>query len=445
MVARTKKETPAIGVTRVGGGSDDIITPDFKRRRAGEKKRPHIKVEIEQVVDETSSVLKETNETKENKRSRRTRASTVADRVKTEACDSISTVKTENQLNETTDAIQGTEVKKEVSELFCTEVKQEYNDLIHADSKQDLDELIQAELKKDVEEKTMNPETEVNNPPNIFHLVDPSDVSDSAPANWHLIYNEIAAMRAKITTPVDTMGCERMPETITPNIRKNNPKLYRFQLLISLMLSSQTKDEVNYDAMVRLQTEFLNKGYKDGLCLQAILDASEADIDTYILKVGFHKRKASFIKKSCQLLVDNFDSDIPKTIDQIVTLPGVGPKMGFLLLQKGWNVNSGIGVDVHLHRLAQMWGWVPKSDKPETTRIELQKWLPQKYWADINPLLVGFGQTVCAPRAKNCDVCTLAHKGICRSSDKKLLKGPISDARLEKLKRQRGDLTALLY
>lgn len=375
MVARVKKKAlPEISVKQEVDEwtSDDIITPDFKRKRSGVRnkraKRAHIKIEIEPDDDGVEPMKEEISAMKE----------------------------------------EAATIKEEPGE-GPADVKQEGADA-----------------------------------PNIFPLVQAADITGSAPANWHLIYNEIAAMRAKITTPVDTMGCERMPETITPNLRTTNPKLYRFQLLISLMLSSQTKDEVNYDAMVRLQTEFLSKGYEDGLCLPAILNATETDIDQYILKVGFHKRKASFIKRSCQLLVENFDSDIPKTIEQIVTLPGVGPKMGFLLLQKGWNINSGIGVDVHLHRLAQMWGWVRKSDKPEITRTDLEKWLPEKYWADINPLLVGFGQTVCAPRAANCDVCTLAKKGLCRSSDKKLLKAPISEARLEKLRRQRSDLTFLL-
>lgn len=384
MVARVKKkESSAIGVKQEVDEwtSDDIITPDFKRKRSSvsnkrEKRvkraeRAHIKVEIESGEDPGEVPIKE-------------------------------------------ELVSG--IKQETDEEH---IKQE----------------------SPASEEHIKQETVA---PNIFPMVQAADVTSSAPANWHLIYNEIVAMRAKITTPVDTMGCERMPETITPNLKTTNPKLYRFQLLISLMLSSQTKDEVNYDAMVRLQTEFLSKGYKDGLCLQAILDATETNIDQYILKVGFHKRKASFIKRSCQLLVENFDSDIPKTIEEIVTLPGVGPKMGFLLLQKGWNINSGIGVDVHLHRLAQMWGWVRKSDKPEITRMDLEKWLPEKYWADINPLLVGFGQTVCAPRAANCDVCTLAKKGLCRSSDKKLLKAPVSEARLEKLRRQRSDLTFLL-
>lgn len=279
--------------------------------------------------------------------------------------------------------------------------------------------------------------------PNVFSHVLPADAV-IGPKGWADIYNEIATMRTKFMAPVDTMGCERMPETITPNIKKTKPRIYRFQLLISLMLSSQTKDEINYDAMVKLQSAYLAKGFADGLCLEAILASTEKEIDSYILKVGFHNRKAVYIKKACELLANEFGGDVPQTIEQVVTLPGVGPKMGFLLLQKGWDINTGIGVDVHLHRLAQMWGWVKKSDKPEVTRLELQNWLPQQYWADINPLLVGFGQTVCPSKLPNCDVCSLAVKGMCRGVDRKRLKEGLTESRLLKLQSQRADLSQLL-
>lgn len=280
-------------------------------------------------------------------------------------------------------------------------------------------------------------------PPNFFPSVSSEDVLPSQPKNWENIYNSIVEMRKLIVTPVDTMGCERMPDTITPNLSRNNPKLYRFQLLISLMLSSQTKDEVNYSAMVTLNTHFKQKGFPS-LCLEACLDATEAELDECIKKVGFHRRKATFIKKTCQIINDKFDGDIPKTIEEIVTFPGVGPKMGHLLLQNGWGINLGIGVDVHLHRLAQMWRWVPKSDKPESTREALEEWLPRKYWADVNPLLVGFGQTICVPRAPNCDVCTLATNGLCKGVNRKLAKVEITGARLEKLGKQRGNLLKLV-
>ncbi|KAK6465810.1 DNA glycosylase [Scheffersomyces coipomensis] len=280
--------------------------------------------------------------------------------------------------------------------------------------------------------------------PNVFPYVD-KEHETIGPNNWSQIYNDIVNMRKLFMAPVDTQGCERMPNTINPNIKERNPRTYRFQLLISLMLSSQTKDEVNYDAMMKLHHGMMELGHKEGLTLEAIKALSEAEIDTYINKVGFHNRKSVYIKKTCEMLEAQFNGDIPKTIEEIVQFPGVGPKMGYLLLQNGWNINSGIGVDVHLHRLAQMWGWVPKNSKsPEHTRLELEKWLPEKYWADINPLTVGFGQVICPSVASNCDICSLATKGLCKSSNKKLLKFPLSDERKAKLMKSRADLSELM-
>ena len=313
------------------------------------------------------------------------------------------------------------------------EIKQEPADI--ADKKSDLKYIphIKVEIEKDT-------------PPNIFPYIEKQHHDlPKAPKNWYKIYNEIVTMRSKISTPVDTQGCERMPNSINPNVRTRNPRIYRFQLLISLMLSSQTKDEVNYLAMKTMHEGLLANGYKDGLCIEALLELTEKELDDYICKVGFHNRKAGYIKRACEMLRDNFQSDIPSTIEDVVTLPGVGPKMGYLLLQNAWGINSGIGVDVHLHRLAQMWSWTSKNAKtPEHTRVELEDWLPPKYWADINPLLVGFGQTICVPRAPNCDICTLATTGLCKASKKSLLKTPITDERLKKLNKQRGDLSKLI-
>ena len=281
--------------------------------------------------------------------------------------------------------------------------------------------------------------------PNVFVKADLEDANSHSPTNWVKIYNEVVELRSKFFAPVDHQGCESMPNTITPNLKTKDPKKYRFQLLISLMLSSQTKDEVNYDAMVKLERGLLKHFPKLGFCLESMSKLSPNEIDAYIAKVGFHNRKAQYIQKACQILINDFNGDIPKTIQEIVKLPGVGPKMGYLLLQCGWGINLGIGVDVHLHRLAEMWHWVtPKASTPEKCRLELESWLPKKYWIDVNPLMVGFGQVICVPRAPNCDICSLGRKGLCKAADKRLLKTPISDARKVKLMKQRADLTNLI-
>ncbi|ODV94659.1 hypothetical protein PACTADRAFT_26819, partial [Pachysolen tannophilus NRRL Y-2460] len=246
------------------------------------------------------------------------------------------------------------------------------------------------------------------------------------PKNFQQIYDQVKFMRSKIIAPVDTMGCASIPTKISS--LKEGP-VFRYQLLVSLMLSSQTKDEINYEVMNLLHQTFLAKGFEKGLCIEAIREISEIELDKLIFKVGFHTRKAKYIKQTTEILHEKYADEIPKTIQEIMAFPGVGPKMGYLLLQSAWNITTGIGVDVHVFRLANMWGWVPKlkNPTPETTRLELEKWLPRDLWTEFNPILVGFGQSICLPRGRRCDLCTLPRFGnLCPNVDRKLLNKKIS-------------------
>jgi len=124
-----------------------------------------------------------------------------------------------------------------------------------------------------------------------------------------------------------------------------------------------------------------------------------------------------YLKQTAQRLRDDFDSDVPKTVDDLCSLPGVGPKMAFLALQIAWNLNVGIGVDVHVHRITNRLGWhKPATKNPEQTRLNLQSWLPSELHPEINHLLVGFGQVICLPIGPRCDACTLAPRGLCPAS-----------------------------
>ncbi|PJF19851.1 Endonuclease III-like protein 1-like protein, partial [Paramicrosporidium saccamoebae] len=120
----------------------------------------------------------------------------------------------------------------------------------------------------------------------------------------------------------------------------------------------------------------------------------------------FYRRKATAIKRATQILKTSYDSDIPDSLEELQKLPGVGPKMACLVMQNAWGRNAGIGVDVHVHRICNRLGWV-KTKTPEETRTDLEDWLPRELWTDINPLLVGFGQTVCLPVKPKCSDCLL--------------------------------------
>ncbi|KAL8692479.1 MAG: hypothetical protein Q9218_002515 [Villophora microphyllina] len=228
------------------------------------------------------------------------------------------------------------------------------------------------------------------------------EVDIHPPANWEIIYGAVQDMRQKVLAPVDTMGCESLAEDT------RSPRDKRFQTLIALMLSSQTKDTTTALAMRRLQLELPSPGFN----LEGILAVDPVRLNELIYAVGFHNNKTRYIKAAAQILVDAFNSDIPDTIEGLISLPGVGPKMAYLCMSAAWGRDEGIGVDVHVHRITNLWGW-HKTKQPEETRAALEAWLPREKWHEINHLLVGFGQTICLPVGRKCGECTLSTKGLC--------------------------------
>ncbi|KAJ0159078.1 Endonuclease III -like protein [Colletotrichum tanaceti] len=237
------------------------------------------------------------------------------------------------------------------------------------------------------------------------------------PSDWEAMYDAVKQMRLHGTArnaAVDTMGCERL---FDPDASERDR---RFHILVALMLSSQTKDTVNAVAMGRLMAELPphEPGAAGGLNLENVLAVEPAVLNELIWAVGFHNNKTKYIKASAEILRDKFDGDIPDTIEGLTSLPGVGPKMAYLCLSAAWDRTEGIGVDVHVHRITNLWGW-HKTTQPEATRLALQGWLPRDKWREINWLLVGFGQTVCLPVGRKCGDCELGLRGMCRAAERK--------------------------
>ncbi|EPS63121.1 hypothetical protein M569_11666, partial [Genlisea aurea] len=198
----------------------------------------------------------------------------------------------------------------------------------------------------------------------------------------------------------------------------------RFAVLISTLMSSQTKDHVTHGAVQRLLEN-------DLLTPEAIDKASEDTIKDLIYPVGFYTIKAHNMKRVASICLSEYNGDIPSTVDELLRLPGVGPKIAHLVMHIAWNDVQGICVDTHVHRICNRLGWVSRpgtkqrTKTPEQTRESLQQWLPKEEWVAINPLLVGFGQTICTPLRPRCSVCTItefcpsAYKEIPRSSSPK--------------------------
>ncbi|XP_028062356.1 endonuclease III homolog 1, chloroplastic-like [Camellia sinensis] len=220
------------------------------------------------------------------------------------------------------------------------------------------------------------------------------------PANWEKVLEGIHKMRSSKDAPVDTMGCEKAGSSLPPKER-------RFAVLASSLLSSQTKDNVTHGAIQRL--------IQNGLLTPDAIDkVDEAIISSLIYPVGFYPKKAINLKKIAKICLTKYDGDIPSTLEELLLLPGIGPKMAHLVMNVAWNNVQGICVDTHVHRICNRLGWVSrpgtkqKTSSPEETRELLQLWLPKEEWVPINPLLVGFGQTVCTPLRPRCTICSVS-------------------------------------
>ncbi|KAJ2157251.1 alpha,alpha-trehalase nth1 [Coemansia sp. RSA 552] len=213
--------------------------------------------------------------------------------------------------------------------------------------------------------------------------------------DWDVVLDRIKEYRAAHEAPVDTVGCEALTE------EEKDPKLRRFRSLISLMLSAQTKDEITADAVRTLSNRL-----SGGLTPRALSEAPIDLIHECVRRVGFWQRKSNYIREAARTCLEQYDGDIPRTVPQLLSLPGVGPKMAYLAMHAAWQDTQGIGVDTHVLRITHRLGWVPESVKsPEATRHSLESWMPRSLWREINPLLVGFGQVLCRGVGPKCDEC----------------------------------------
>ena len=175
-----------------------------------------------------------------------------------------------------------------------------------------------------------------------------------------------------------------------------------FLVLISCLLSLRTKDEVTEVASRRL--------FARARTPQQLLSLPFPKIRKLIYPVGFYKTKALRIHQICQHLLGRFQGKVPDTLEELLTLPGVGRKTANLVLTVGYK-KPGICVDVHVHRISNRLDYV-RTRNPFETEMALRKKLPRKYWMEVNTLLVGFGQALCRPVSPWCSRCPV--KKFCR-------------------------------
>ncbi|OGX12953.1 MAG: endonuclease III [Nitrospirae bacterium RIFCSPLOWO2_12_FULL_63_8] len=170
-----------------------------------------------------------------------------------------------------------------------------------------------------------------------------------------------------------------------------------FRVLIACVLSLRTKDKTTADASRRL--------FALAHTPRAMLKLPLRRIEKAIYPVGFYRNKARQIKDICRRLLSDYKGRVPDSIEELLTLNGVGRKTANLTVTVGYN-KPGICVDIHVHRISNRWGYV-KTKTPAETEEALRRKLPEPYWITYNDLLVPYGQNLCQPVSPWCSKCKL--------------------------------------
>ncbi len=168
-----------------------------------------------------------------------------------------------------------------------------------------------------------------------------------------------------------------------------------FKILVSTMLSARTKDEVTAEVSLRL---FRKVNGADDLGRMSV-----SQIEKLIYPVGFYRTKARNLKKLPQTLKAEFGGKIPRTIDGLMKIDGVGRKTANLVVSVAFS-GEGICVDTHVHRIMNWLGYV-RTQAPFETEKALRNKLPRKLWRKVNHVLVAFGQNTCRPVSPFCSAC----------------------------------------
>jgi endonuclease III len=171
-----------------------------------------------------------------------------------------------------------------------------------------------------------------------------------------------------------------------------------FETLISTILSLRTKDAVTEQASRRLLARASTP--------EAMITLPAREIETLIYPAGFYRTKAKHILEICRILIEEHRGKVPRDMEGLLHLPGVGRKTANLVLTLGYD-DYGICVDTHVHRISNRWGYV-NTGTPEETEFALRARLPKKYWKTYNDLLVTFGQNLCVPVSPWCSKCPVA-------------------------------------
>jgi endonuclease III len=204
----------------------------------------------------------------------------------------------------------------------------------------------------------------------------------------------VAAILAKLDEAYPDANCELKHENA-------------FQLLISTILSAQCTD-----VRVNQVTETLYKKYPNA---EAFAHASPSELEQEIRPTGFFRNKTKSVMGASKGILENFGGQVPRTMDQILTLPGVARKTGNVVLGTAYGIASGVVVDTHVIRLSRRLD-LTKAEDPKKIEQDLMRVIPREKWIQFSHQLIWHGRRVCIARKPKCLDCNL--ESICYSKDK---------------------------
>ncbi len=172
-----------------------------------------------------------------------------------------------------------------------------------------------------------------------------------------------------------------------------------FELLIATILSAQCTD-----ARVNIVTADLFRKYRGP---QAFIDVSQAELEKDIHSTGFFRNKAKNIQAACRRIIEVYGGEIPRTMDEVLTLGGVARKTANVVLGNAFGIASGVVVDTHVSRLSQRLR-LTENKTPEKIERDLSLLVPKKYWVMLPHWLIYHGRRVCDARKPKCDECVLS-------------------------------------
>ncbi|MCW3983568.1 MAG: endonuclease III [Candidatus Bathyarchaeota archaeon] len=208
-----------------------------------------------------------------------------------------------------------------------------------------------------------------------------------------------------MTTPQINLNPKQRTQKILELLQKLYPNAKTalnytnpLELLVATMLSAQTTD-----VRVNIVTQTLFKKYRTA---QDYANASIKELEKDIHSTGFYHNKAKNLKACCQMLMEKFGGQVPKTMEELIQLPGVARKTANIVLYHGYGITAGVAVDTHVMRLSQRLGLTKEKDQNKIEQ-DLMAITPKDQWMPLTDVLIFHGRQVCMAKNPQCNACVL--------------------------------------